>query len=190
METEIWKNLSIEDIPGEEWRDVFGYEGKYQVSNMGRVKSLNYRRTGKAQIMEQNEVRGGYLKVNLCKNGKIDQSRVHRLVAIAFIPNPNNLPEVNHKDENIKNNIVSNLEWCNPKYNINYGNRNERVSIKLLNRKDLSKPVLCVETGIVYDSANEASRHTGANQGNIISCCRGKYGYKTVKGYHWQYYVK
>lgn len=185
MEQEIWKNLSIEDIPGEEWRDILGYEGKYMVSNMGRVKSLDYNRTGKEKILSPGINTKGYLIVGLFKNGKQNMRLVHRLVAEAFIPNPYNLPQVNHKDENIKNNIVSNLEWCDPKYNTNYGTRNKRVSAKLLNREDLSKPVLCVETGIVYISSMDAERKTGADQSSIIKCCRGKL--KTTGGYHWLY---
>jgi hypothetical protein len=168
------------------WKDIEGYEGKYQVSSCGRVKSLNYNKTGREQILEPIKFSNGYLLVCLYKNGKGKYKLIHRLVAEAFIPNPKNLPYVNHKDENKENNRVDNLEWCEQKYNLNYGTRNERISKKLLNREDLSKPVLCVETGIVYSSAMEAERQTGADNGHIIACCKGK-KYKTTKGYHWQY---
>jgi hypothetical protein len=181
---EIYENRSIEDIPGEEWRDVVGYEGKYQVSSFARVKSLNYHRSGKEKILKLFEVRG-YLYVGFCNNGNQKHPLVHRLVACAFIPNPDNLPFINHKDENTKNNFVENIEWCDPKYNVNYGTRNERVSVSLLNRKDLSKPVLCVETGVVYPSAAEADRCTGANFRHISNCCLGKR--QTTGGYHWRY---
>lgn len=167
------------------WKDIAGYEGKYQVSNLGRVKSLNYKRSGKEEIMEPYKVGGGYLQVHLCKNGERDKQYVHRLVAEAFLPNPENLPFVNHKDENPENNIVSNLEWCNAKYNTNYGTRNDRVAEKLINREDLSKPVLCVETGEIFPSSSEAERKSRAYQGNIIKCCQGKR--KTTRGYHWRY---
>lgn len=167
--TEIWENVSIEDIPGEEWRDVVGYEGKYQVSNMGRIKSLNYNHTGKAQIMKQNKVKG-YLKVSLWKNGEEDWPLVHRLVATAFIPNPEGKPEVDHINGKKTDCRACNLRWVSSIENKNNGQ---------------SKKVLCVETGIVYISAREAERQTGTNNGNIIKCCKGKY--KTTGGYHWQY---
>ena len=116
----------------EEWKAIAGYEGLYEVSNLGRIKSLSridsrgYKRNEK--ILKLNKDSGGYLKVSLYKNGKPKQYNVHRLVAIAFIPNPDNLPEVNHKDENRINNYVDNLEWCNRKYNCNYGARNSKIS--------------------------------------------------------------
>ena len=111
----------------EVWRDVPGYEGKYQVSNTGQVRSLNYMHTGKTKILKQDTSKRGYKRVILSKNGKVKAYSVHRLVAIAFIPNPNNWPQVNHKDENPANNFYKNLEWCTPKYNMNYGTRNERA---------------------------------------------------------------
>ena len=170
----------------ERWLPVVGYEGLYEVSSLGRVKSLNYHRTGKEQLLKHKKSGSGYFQVQLWKNGKDKWMLVHRLVAEAFIPNPYNLQFVNHKDENKLNNCVENLEWCDAKYNNNYGNRNERISAKLTNHEKKSKPVLCVETGIVYPSAREAGRCTGANNSHIIECCKGK-KYKTTKGFHWQY---
>ena len=105
----------------EEWRDIKGYEGKYQVSNLGRVKSLNYNHTKKEKILSDYPNTYGYLYVNLYKNGKGKPFYIHKLVAQAFIDNPNNYREINHKDENKQNNRVENLEWCNRKYNCNYG---------------------------------------------------------------------
>lgn len=166
METEIWK-------------DIAGYAGKYMVSSLGRVKSLNYRHTGREQMLEPKDNSKGYLKVSLWKDGKEDTRFVHRLVAIAFIPNPLNLHQVNHKDENKRNNCVDNLEWCDPKYNSNYGTRNKRFAEKL------SKPILCVETGEIYSSSHDASRRTGLHQQHINECCTGKQ--KTTGGYHWKY---
>lgn len=168
----------------EEWRDIAGYDGKYQVSNLGRVKSTNYRCAGKEQTLKL-LYRNGYLRVALYKNGKNNRLTVHRLVAEAFIPNQNNLPQVNHKDENKLNNRVDNLEWCTAKYNNNYGTRTERVSVKLINNKKRSKPVLCVETGVIYPSFAEAFRKTGVYLANIHKCCQGKL--KTTGGYHWRY---
>lgn len=116
----------------EEWKDIPDYEGKYQVSNMGRVKSLNYARRKQVKVLRPGiEKTRGYLSVTLLKDGKQKTKPVHRLVAIAFIPNPNDLPQVNHKDENKLNNCVDNLEWCNAKYNCNYGHRNMKISQKL-----------------------------------------------------------
>lgn len=114
----------------EEWRPIEGYEGLYEVSNTGRVRSLdmyvkigygNYRlHKGKViSLLKKGEY--GYIQVNLCYNGKLYKKYVHRLVAQAFIPNPDNLPEVNHKDEDKTNNSVENLEWCDRKYNMNFG---------------------------------------------------------------------
>ena len=112
----------------EVWKDIPEYEGLYQVSNLGNVRSLNYRRSGELKLLKQNTTKKGYKRVVLCKNGKEKNCRVHRLVAMTFIPNPNDYKEVNHKDENPSNNNVNNLEWCTNEYNINYGTRNKRAS--------------------------------------------------------------
>ena len=166
------------------WKDKKDYEGHYQVSNLGRVKSIKF---GKEIILKQ-KIRGGYYSVGLSKNGIVKTYYVHRLVAEAFIDNPNNYKEVNHKDECKSNNIVSNLEWCDAKYNRNYGTRNERVAEKLKNKKDWSKPVIqyTLDGKFVkeWPSTKEAARN-GFNQGNIISCCKGRY--KTAHGFIWSY---
>lgn len=112
------------------WKDVEGYEGLYQVSNFGRVKSLNYRGLGKEKVLKQGKHKQGYLLVHLYKDNKQKTSTVHKLVALAFLENPYNFPQVNHKDENKENNKVENLEFCSARYNINYGTRSERVSEK------------------------------------------------------------
>ena len=113
------------------WKDVEGYGGKYQVSNEGRVKA-NYRTHSK--ILKQYLDEYGYFQLALCKNSKHTWFRVHRLVANAFLPNPDNLPFVNHKDENRSNNVVTNLEWCTPKYNVNYGNKQLKTAITYYNK--------------------------------------------------------
>lgn len=111
----------------EVWRDIEGYEGIYLVSNFGRIKSLPRRTPGlnanKEIFLKQFEDKDGYYLVNLYKNGKAKLTRVSRIVAKTFIPNPNKYPEVNHKDENPKNNHTDNLEWCTKRYNLTYGHR-------------------------------------------------------------------
>lgn len=121
----------------------------------------------------------GYYQVCLSKDGKQYYRYVHRLVAEAFIPNPNNLPQVNHKDENPQNNEVSNLEWCNSEYNINYGTRNKRVG------KAQGKKVLCIETNTTYYSSYEAERQTKISSGSIRNVCLGRTN--IAGGYHWKY---
>lgn len=124
------------------WKDIKGYEGLYQISNLGRIKSLEreiIRQHSttmllKEKILKQQNM-NGYKFVRLSKNNTIKQYLVHRLVATAFIENPNNYKEINHKDENKSNNKLDNLEWCSHNYNINYGTGNERRSISEKGKK-------------------------------------------------------
>lgn len=109
------------------WKDIKGYENKYQISNLGRVKALDYRRTKKEKILDSRNNKG-YKAIALWNNGKRRVFLIHRLVANAFIPNPNKFPQINHKDENKLNNSVDNLEWCTQFYNNIYGTRLQRVS--------------------------------------------------------------
>lgn len=173
------------------WKDIKGYEGLYQVSNMGNVKSLNYHRSGEERIRKPIVDSKGYLAVNLYKNGKCKRLLVHRLVLMTFAPIDNMKKlDVNHRDENKKNNNLDNLEWCSRSYNNNYGTRTQRTS----------KPVVQLDTTTnevinVYCSAWEADRQ-GFNQGNIAQCCKNKFsrkGNNIYKGYKWQYmsdYIK
>lgn len=120
------------------WKDIKNYEGLYKVSNLGNVKSLPKkagRSNRKEKILNFNKNSKGYLRVELSKDKKRKQCLVHRLVAETFIPNYNNLPQINHKDENKENNYIDNLEWCDNKYNNNYGTRNQRLSISHKIRK-------------------------------------------------------
>lgn len=119
----------------ETWKDIKGYEGLYQVSTMGRVKSLKRTRktNGKNAVVRERILTPytnpyGYVNYYLRREGEKKGYRINRLVAQTFIPNPNNLPYVNHKDENKLNNCVDNLEWCTALYNNNYGTRNKRIS--------------------------------------------------------------
>ena len=167
----------------EEWRDIKGFERKYMVSNTGKVKSLNYRRTGKEKIMKLQKDRYGYLQVQLSKDGKVKGCLVHRLVATAFLENPDGYTEVNHKDEDKENNKAENLEYCSSSYNINHGTRNKRVAEKN------SKSVFSVdkESGLImwWQSAHEAERYTGINHSNITRCCQGKLN--SAGGHIWFY---
>lgn len=153
----------------EEWRDIEGYEGLYQVSNLGRVRSLNFNHTiGKVKELSLRNSKKGYKQVILYKDGKTKSYRVHRLVAEAFIENPNNYEQINHKNEIKSDNTVNNLEWCTNEYNHNYGTRNEKV------KKSLSKKTLCITTGEVFNSMKEASTKYGISNGSISECCNNK----------------
>ena len=156
------------------WKDIEGYEGLYQVSSWGRVKNS---RTGR--VLKSGKDMYGYLFVNLYKNGKRTNYKVHRLVAQAFIPNPQNKPQVNHIDEDKENNYVENLEWSTAKENNNHGEHNSRVA------KANSIPIICVETGVEYISATDCAIQMGLYQQNINKVLKGKY--KTTGGYTFKY---
>ena len=126
----------------EYWKPVVGYEGLYEVSNWGRVKSIKRivksprgYRTVCERTLKPTKDSHGYLCVSLYKEGKMKFVKIHRLVAEAFLDNPDNLPQINHKDEDKTNNHVNNLEWCDAKYNSNYGTRTERLSKSQINGK-------------------------------------------------------
>lgn len=150
------------------WKSVIGYEDKYQVSNFGRIKSRNYNHTKEEKILKLSTDNKGYLTVTLWSNDKGKTYKVHRIVADTFIPNNYNLPCVNHKDENKQNNHIKNLEWCTYSYNNTYGTRIERISVK--NRKK----VICLTTGEIFNSINEAGRKMNIDCGDISRCCRNK----------------
>lgn len=165
------------------WKDIEGYEGLYQVSNMGRVKSL------KNDIILKPYILRGYEKVLLYKNKKRKHFQIHRLVAMAFIPNPDNKPQVNHKDENKTNNCVDNLEWCTGHYNHNYGTINIRISQKQLNDKSKSKIVMQYSLDGTFikewKSTMDVQRNLGFAHTHISECCRGEQAY--AYGYLWKY---
>ena len=114
----------------------------------------------------------------MAKNGKMKMEYIHRLVAIAFIPNPNRLPQVNHKDEDKTNNCVENLEWCDSKYNNNYGTHTKRGQISR------RIPIICIETGIIYSSQSEAKKQLGISDSALNSALKDSN--RTAKGYHWE----
>ena len=173
----------------ETWKPVIGYEGLYEVSDLGRVRSVDRtvpnggrgekRLSGK--VLRLKKDRNGYMSVMLSRNGKQTRYRVHRLVAKAFVPNANGYDEVNHKDETRANNMAANLEWCTRQYNNTYGTLQERA------HRLTSKPVKQIKDGRViatYPSAMEAARKTNGTQGGISGCCRGEL--KSSGGYQWE----
>ena len=182
----------------ENWKDIKGYEGFYQVSDCGNVRSLerdvyNSRGTVINHMEEKILVpalnNNGYSYVNLCKNGKAKKEYVHRLVAMAFIPNPENKPQVNHKNEIKTDNVVENLEWCSAQENINYGTRTTRAvkncrSFKLGNNPR-AKAVFCAELNKTFDCAKRVEEELGIWGSSIIQTCKGKQN--TAGGFHWRY---
>lgn len=170
----------------EEWRDIAGYEGIYQVSNLGRVKSLNYlHHKGKVCIMSPVKEKSGYIRCLLYNDEGRKAYSIHRLVAMAFCPNDNNYPCVNHKDEDKSNNRADNLEWCTYDYNNKYGTRTQKMVSSQLNRSDLSRRIICIENGIEYESIRDAGRKTAICRSAISKCLNKKH--KTAGGYHWKY---
>lgn len=172
------------------WKYIEGYEGKYQISNFGRVKSLNYNKTGKERLLKIN-FNSGYGIICLFNKNVRKYLYIHRLVAQAFLENPLNLPEVNHIDEDKTNNSVGNLEWCDSKYNNNHGTRIERMSKTQTNRKDQSIQIdQFTKSGIyvkTWLSTHDAERN-GFSRKHIIECCKGIY--KSHKGYIWKYHIE
>lgn len=175
----------------EEWRSVVGFEGYYEVSNYGRVRSLDRTTVYKNGRVHQTAGRvlsislngDGYRKTIFSVNGVHTTPRVCRLVAMAFIPNPDNLPQVNHKDENKLNDCVGNLEWCDSKYNMNYGTAPQRRGEK--RRIPVDQFTLDGEFVRRWPCAAVAERETGACHSHITRCCKGKL--RKTNGYVWRY---
>jgi hypothetical protein len=166
------------DNSKEIWRDIQDYEGLYQVSNLGRVKSLYKQGT----ILKPQINNRGYYFVMLYRNGKYHHALVHRLVATTFIPNKENLPQVNHRDEDKSNNVVSNLEWCDNLYNNLYHDKSAKTGVK--EGKPVAQYSLDGKLVKVWQSAHEAER-SGYHAGHISDCCRGVIN--THLNYLWRY---
>ena len=185
------------------WKPVVGYEGVYEVSSFGRIRSLDRitsyisrtqegkeyttTHTHKGKLMKQHNNHFGYKVIALRKDGKYRTYMVHRLVADAFLFNPNNYPVVNHKDENKQNNCVDNLEWCTQQYNINYGSGNlRRINTRNQNKsyhyqREVGQYTLDGVLIKKYPSASD----TGYCRESIRDCCNGRQ--KTAYGYKWGY---
>lgn len=177
------------------WKPINGYEGYYEISNLGNVKSVKrfYRLKENGKEIEVKEkcinpfISSGYSRVSLTKNGKSKKYSVHRIVAEAFIPNPNNLPLVNHKDETRNNNCVNNLEWCTHSYNINYGTTIERISKSVIQSKATRKVNVYKDNLFIgcFGSVREAITKLNISGSNIYKCLIGKQN--TACGYSWRY---
>ena len=198
---EIYENLSIESLPNEEWRDIVGYEGCYQVSNLGRVKSLPRHLMyddGRAyfypeKVIKNQRVSTGYRCVTLYGVNGRRQHYVHRLVAIAFIPNLNAANDINHIDGCKTNNIASNLEWCSRSENIKH------AYDMGLNRVHMDEAIIACSRPVLqytprgefvaeYASASKAAKANGYNQTQISKYCRKENKrHITYKGYIWRY---
>lgn len=166
----------------EVWKDIKGYEGRYQVSNLGRVKSLpideKFCKRPEEIILTPFLCGSGYYEVTLYYQKRRKPKLIHRLVAETFIPNPDDKKEVNHKDGNKLNNDASNLEWVTP-------SENQQHSRKVLKSQSHKCKVICVETGESFDSIKDASDKYGLKSPLIWKCCNGKQN--TTGGYHWRY---
>lgn len=161
-------------------KKIDGFD-KYYISKTGVILDTDYDKTKMCKLLKLQSSVEGYKIIQLTNNGKIFNKRVHRLVAETYIPNPDNLPQVNHKDEDKANNNVDNLEWCSAKYNSNYGTRTERV------RKKRNKKVLAYNlNGDFLFELESASygKKLGFSQGHISACCRGER--KTHKNIIWK----
>lgn len=187
------------------WKDIENYEGLYQVSDLGRVRSLDRMSWNgkcywlqKGRILKQQINRTGYMSVGLCKNCEMKRVEVHRIVAYAFIKNPDNLPVVNHKNEIKTDNRSSNLEWVTHKQNLEYSGNTEKMlnashkqKCYLKASEAKKKPVIQLTKNgdfvAEYESAADAERKTGIKKQCICKCCLNRYGNKSAGQYIWKY---
>ena len=170
----------------EVWRDIEGYEGLYQVSNLGNVRSLNWGNQGYTRNMYLKKHPSGYRQVELVKNGIKKMITVHRLVAMAFVPNPDGLPMINHRDEDKTNNRVENLEWCDNTYNVLYSLKRHASNTKYRDRKIVQKDRLG-NVLRVWENVATVKRVLGYNAWSITQCCNGKRS--QAYGFEWQFAI-
>ena len=172
----------------EVWKDVVGYEGLYQVSNYGNVKRIRFVNNKcskpKELVIKKHIAWNGRIQVDLSKEGKHKRTTVHRLVANAFIPNPNNLPQINHIDGNPQNNMVENLEWCDGAYNMKHAYQNNLMpNTKAYNEKN-KKPIVRSD-GKLYECAYSAAKDMGVSVFSIRDVLKGRT--HACKGYSFVY---
>lgn len=168
------------------WKDIAGFEGSYQINKKGEVRSLKKGFEGK--IIKYRKMRDGYYYYRLRKDEKNWLIAMHRLIAMTFIPNPDSLPQVNHKDENKLNNEITNLEWCSRKYNINYGTGHARSTKKIIAMR--AKKVRCIETGEIFESINAAARYVNDYVATLSHVCNKDPSFYTAGGYRWEFVEK
>lgn len=172
----------------EEWRDIDGYDGRYMVSNLGKIMSLNFNGTHKHKELLGRKTRGGYRQVVLYTNGKRKAFYIHVLVAKTFIPNPNNLPEVNHKDGNKENNTVNNLEWVTSKENslhaVKTGLRHVPKSGQHYRAVKTAQFDIDGNLIKIWNSMSDPNKIFGYSTQNIEKCCSGKI--HSAYGYIWR----
>ena len=180
-----------------QWKDIVGYENEYQINQFGEIRTLkDSPKLKKYDVLKpQISKRNGYVYQMLYKNGKEKLLRVHRLVAMAFLPNPNNLPQVNHKDGNKQNNSVDNLEWCEQSYNMKHAYKNglqipsENQRKAIINTNKLKQKKVCqIKDGEIintFSGISEASRQTKISISCISRCCNLKR--KSTNGYEWRF---
>ncbi len=183
----------MRQMNNETWRDIQGYEGLYQVSDTGRVRSVDrseqFKRNGKishrirhGRFLGQTADKHGYLRVHLAKDGKCKRFFVHRLVATAYISKPDDKPQVNHMNGNRTDNRVCNLEWVSAQENVCH-------AFRVIGRKpSRHRPVICLETGGVYGSVTEAAKTFGIDKSHLVACCRGRRN--QAGNYHFKYFCK
>ena len=186
----------------EVWKDIEGYEGRYQISNYGRLLSLNYHNTGVPNIIKPKTHRHGYVFYILYKDGTRKAFMAHRLVALAFISNPNNYPIINHKDENKLNNYFENLEWCTCSYNVKYSLALHELEPKHICKRRYSKrkkrkaapykyfrKLVQFDSNMTeirtYENLAKCVRETKYSNWSILQCCKGERA--TAYGYKWRF---